>query len=460
MALESSSFQISGLVSGLSTNDIISELMEIEKTPVTLMEAEQTDLTNRLTAWRDFNTRMQAMKVQSSYVSDTDTFETTSVNSSNSEVLTVSSTSGVSQGTYYVTVKALAQNHQTVSQAYDSSDAEVGTGTINIQIGSATYEPIEITEDNNTLEGIRDAINQANYGITASLVEVGGETTQYKLMLVSETDGKNGEMTIDMDLTGGTLPEFTTIQEAQDAHITLGSGENALDVYRSSNTINDVIDGVTLNLLDVDTENPVVVTVSQNVSSVRSTINDFIDQFNAIVDYFDDQFYYDSTTKTTGTLFNDTNLLLVKQQLYDKITGLVSNDSEYRSLSEIGIGLDDSGKLYIEDSSLFTDATANNMEEVSKLFTDGEDGIGVRLDSYIDSIMDSTTGIISTTEEFLTEEIDDLEDSIADKEEYLERVEARYYEEFTAMETALATLKSEGEYLDYQIASLLDSSDS
>lgn len=454
MALESAAFRVGGLVSGLSTDSIISQLMDIERKPIDLLNTNKDTMTERLTAWRNFNTRVQGLSVQTERMSDTDNFKAGKATSSNTDLLTVAAGDDVADGSYQVTVKQLAQNHQIASQAYTSYDTKLGTGTINITIGSATYKPIEIKEGSNTILAVRDAINASNAPVTASILNAGTlENPQYKLTIASKVNGKDGELTVGMDLTGGTTPAFTDIQAAQDAKIILGTGAGAVEINRSSNSIGGVIAGVTLTLVSADETKPVTITTSPDKEAVKTNIKNFMTQFNYIVDFFNAQFDYDETTGKGGTLFSDTNLYLAKEQMYGMITELSSNGGKYSSLSQIGIETDATGKLAIKDQTLFDEAVDNNIDDLSKLFA-GEKGIGTKLNDYMDTINDPTNGILQSMDTFYTGEITAIEDKIEIKEEYLTRVETRYYKTYSNLETTLAKLKAQGSYLDQQITAM------
>ena len=152
-------------------------------------------------------------------------------------------------------MERLAYAHQmaTTSTYADYDTTTFGEGTITLQVGEGDEVEIAIDSSNNTLEGIKNAINQADAGVQASIVKV---SEGYKLLLASETTGEAGEISITSALTegGAILSSFDTIQPAQNARIVLGSGSSALVYESSSNVITDFLPGVTLNLKAVSTE--------------------------------------------------------------------------------------------------------------------------------------------------------------------------------------------------------------
>ncbi|MCD4783770.1 MAG: flagellar filament capping protein FliD [Candidatus Eremiobacteraeota bacterium] len=452
-SISSTGFNVGGLISGLDTNDIITQLMDIERRPIVALESKKTETTSQLSAWRELNTRIQALKIYSDKLTKESTFQVRTATTSHEDILTVSASSGTNTSSFTITVKSLATSHQITSQSYTSSDVEIGTGSFEISIGSTTYDEIEITEDNNTLAGLADSINDNDYGVTASVIKAADE--DYRLILTGENSGSDKGISIDSNLSGGTSPTFSTIQEAEDAHIVLGTGASALDVYRSSNVINDAVDGVTISLKSADENTQVTIALSNDNSSTETQIGNYITQFNNLITYFEDQFAYDADTGETGTLFSNTNLLKVKYDLYSAATDPIKGDSSYHSINEIGIGVDETGRLFVEDDALLINSLEDDMEGVMSFFSDEDSGLAVRLDNYLENITDTQTGILYTIEDYFNSEIESLTDSIEVKEEYMSRLEVQYYKKFAKMEAALAQLQTQSNYIDYQITALL-----
>jgi len=450
--LSESSFRVGGLVSGLNTSDIIKEYMAIERKPVDRLEFKKSGVEKKLVAWRDLNTRILALKVKSGWLKSESTFQGRNASSSNTDVLTVTGLAGDSTSAQTITVKALSQNHQIASQVYSTESANIGMGTVSIKVGSLSYEDITVDENNNTLEGLRDTINNGSYGVTASIVQT--DDSSFRLIFNSKTDGENGNIVATMDLSGGTTPAFSTIQDAQDAHITLGSGASAIDIYRSKNSFSDVIDGLVINLKSIDENNPVTVSLTRDSSKVRDTIDGFIEQFNNLVDYFDQQLDYDPDSGKTGTLFSESSLITIQRDLYDLVTNSTGGSGEYKSISQLGIGVGPGGRLEIQDETLLTDALSDNLEDVAALFGDEDNGIAVRVYDHLDNMLDPEEGILATVEEQYLSDIDDINNSIALKEEYLSRAETQYYKKFTDLEVSLAKLQTQSNYLNYQIEAM------
>jgi flagellar hook-associated protein 2 len=360
---------ISGLISGLKTDDIISQLMELERMPIARLQIRQTALKAKLTAWQDANTRILAVKIKADILTLNSTFEAKSVTSSDESILKCSASFVAQNGTYNLTVNSLARAHQIKSDGYASTTAAIGTGTVTISTGSGAPVEIAIDETNGTLTGLRDAINKAGAGVTAAIVNDGSDTVPYRLLITSNSSGTAGAITLQADLTGETAPTFSTMQEAQNAVITLGEGEGAITVTKSTNKITDLIPGVTLDLQRADVGKSVTVTVQNDTSTLKQAIADFVEQYNNLIDFINEQFKYDVTTNSGGTLFSDPNLQLVHSEIASRIFLPVNGlGQSITVLSQIGItSVTKDGKLTVNQGEL-DKALANNLGQMKRLF--------------------------------------------------------------------------------------------
>ncbi len=361
---------IGGLASGLNTQDIIAKLVELERTPITRLQNRKTRLSAQLTAWQDANTRILALKDKLSTLSLGITFDAKTFESSDESLLKGTVTAGADAGIYYVKVNRVARAHQIRTDGdgfADTHSTRIGTGTISISTG--TDDPIVITLDdsNNTLAGLRDAINRSGAGVKAAIVNDGTTDTPYHLVLTSNTSGVSGQISIE---TTGTVPTFNTVvQAAQNAEVTMGEGDGAITIQSSTNKVTGLIPGVTLDVQSADTSKTVTVTIGQDTENVKKAIKEFVDQYNNLIDFVDKQFKYDSATKSSGALFSDSGLRSIQSELNTKLFGSVSGLSQdIRLLSQIGITTSvGSSKLTINDDEL-DKALSDNLQQVKGLF--------------------------------------------------------------------------------------------
>ena len=455
------SFTVPGL-GGIDTTSMQAAMVAIAQQPITLLQSQQAQVTQKQTAWRTINSAVLALGTSATALSDTSLASSRSVRVSDSNVLTATASPGQSLGNYTVTVKALAQNHQLISGGYaDKDSTPLGTGTINIAVGAASFQPITIDSSNNTLQGMADAINSAKHGVTASVVDSGSAAgdSRYKLMLVSNSTGTDGAITATMNL-GSSSPTMSTLVDAQDAHIQLGTGSQAVDIYSSSNSISSAISGVTMQLQSTSAT-PVTVVLSQKTSQIQSDIQDLITNYNNLNGNFATQMSYDTTSQTAGgPLFGDPTLIGLQQQVAGLVTGSHNVDGAYSSLADLGITLDSSGNLQMSNPSALSSALASNPDDVIKLLQDSKQGIATQLNTMVTSYTDANSGILSQQDKSYTNQYDDLQTEI-DSDTLMAKAEQdRITEMFTALQASLATLNSQSDYVKAQISAWNDTSSS
>jgi flagellar hook-associated protein 2 len=361
---------ISGLVSGLDTSGIISKLMDLEKQPVINLQNRQADLNKKLVAWQEANTRAFALKDKADILAQESTFDAKSFSSGDESAIKGSASWTATAGTYYVKVNSLARSEQDKTQGYADINATlVGTGTISIKVGSGDAKTVTVGSGSDTLAGLRDAINQAKVGVSATIIDEGTGTNRYHLILTSQTVGTGGALTIDTSgLSGGTAPVFSIMQEANDAVVTLGEGAGAITVTRNTNTINDLITGVTLNLQRADTTKTITVDVKDNTAAIKQNIQGFVEQYNNFADFLDQQFSYDTTTGSSGVLFSDSTLQMIQSDLNGKMFDLSGSMGQtIRTLSQLGITTNKDGMMQVDDAQL-TNLLESNRTGVKELF--------------------------------------------------------------------------------------------
>jgi len=359
---------ITGLISGLDLDSILTQLLEVSRAPIERLEAKQEELDAKLAAWQSANTSLLALKTEAADLARLSTFNAKTAVSSNESILSATATASAPAGVYAVTVNAVATYHQVASQGFADYDAtSLGSGTVSLQIGDQPAAVLEV--DDLTLAGLRDVINNADLGVHAAILNDGSDTAPWRLVLTSEESGTAGAITLSADLSGGTAPAFTDMRAAQDASVTLGSGEGAISITKSSNTIDDVIPGVTLSLHSADAGQTLTVSIEHDVASIRAAIDEFVEQYNSVMDFINEQFSWDADAETSGTLFGEFTLQQIQSDLRSRVSNVLSGISgEWALLSQIGITTDAEDHLVIDDTTLDA-ALRSDPEDVAKLFT-------------------------------------------------------------------------------------------
>lgn len=353
---------IGGISSGLDTDNILSQLEALAKAPVTRLQQQKAKLAAQNDAWNAVNTRLLAIKDKASALALMVLNPAQQATSSESSVS--ASANGATTGSYSFTVTSVGAYHQQVTGTIaDLDTTPVGTGTLKLTVGSSSTS---IDLSSVTLTGLRDTINQANIGINASIISTG---SSYRLMLSSSTLGSAGAIsTTGSDAAAVTAMGLTDLQAATDAVLTFGSGGNAFQVTRSSNTLTDVLPGMTINVTSASVGKTVTLNVTQNTSAVRQGIQEFVGQYNAFLEYVAQQQNYDAEKGTTPVLFGQYELSQIRNELASTLNGSISGlSSTLNSSSQLGLMFDANGKMTIDDTKL-DDALKTSLTGVLRLF--------------------------------------------------------------------------------------------
>jgi flagellar hook-associated protein 2 len=260
----------------------------------------------------------------------------------------------------------------------------------------------------------------------------------YRLSITSAASGRAGELIIDAGTTGLDL---TTLTQAQDAAITLGSDDNGLLIRSTTNTITDAIPGVPLTLTGTD-DHPVTVTVERDLDGMLSTLKGLVDDYNGLLDRIKQYASYDSETQTKGILFGESTLDAVKQRLSRALTGTISGaGGRFSRLSQLGVKVESGGRLSFDEQK-FREAYAADSNGVTQLFTAAKAGVAVKVKAELDQLT-GTGGLLDRRSKMYTEQKEALGKRVDDLNELLELKRQKLLRSFQRMEDALAQMQSQ-----------------
>ena len=395
----------SGLGSGLDIKSLVTQLVEAEKTPQSrLLTRKAETLEAQISALGSFKSAISGLSRSLSDLTDTRTFDTLKASSSHESILTASTLGNADAGNYLVQVKQLAQNHALASGAYDSADAVIGTGTLTIQLGTDPTSPdfalntdrgtlsLTIDSSNNTLTGIRDAINATKGGVTAAVINDG---SGYRLALTATDGGVKNAMRLSVDSSDGltalnyneTSQNLTQTQDAQDARLTL----NGLEISSTSNDVSGVLKGVTLHLDQAQVGTNVRLTIQPDTDTITKSLQGFVDAYNELHSTLKTVAGYDSKTRTAAALFGDSSINTTMSRLRDTFNAAVPGLSgSLKTLSDVGISFQSDGTLNLNTSRLNSVLT-EKPEDVQAFFSilGRTDNVGV---AYVRADTDTKPG--------------------------------------------------------------------
>jgi flagellar hook-associated protein 2 len=434
-----------GIGSGLDANSIVEQLMAIEQQPLVRLQQKEAGFLAELSAIGQLRSAIATFKDTVDAISSESDFSVFTATSADTAIFTASASSSAAVGTYDIQVTSLAVAQKQGSNSFaDSDTTTVGSAgdTMEITIGSDDFT-VEI--GGKTLDEIAEAINSAsdNVGVTASVIQE--DSSNFYLTLTSDETGTANTMTLVFEDSGGSPIVdplgMAQTQAADDADLVI---DGTYNVTRSSNTITDVIEGVTLTLLDTSAS-AVELNVTQNTNSVISSINEMVDAYNSL----------QSTMSSLGAdqLSGDSTLRTLQSQVLSVFNTAASGlTGSYSSLYDIGIEFDKYGVMEVDSGDL-SSAVTNNLDSVTELFSDDDQGFAFRLSEMLDSMLDED-GLLDAREDGINAQIESTQDAATAFTERLELIEARYRAQYAALDTLMSSLTATSSYLDQQLSIL------
>ncbi len=358
-------------ISGIDTKGIIAQLMVLERRPLHKLEDKKTSQQAQLSVLSDLRAKFSSFRSIASSLNTAREFQKVAISSNDEddEHFQVTADSTASATNHTLKVLTLATHEKEVSQGFSSVDDNIGTGTMRITLGSGEFQDITIDSSNNTVAGMRDAINnldwgldpddEKNPGVAAAILNDGDPTSPYRLVLSSDETGEDNRITIDTSGMSGPdpIPAFTETAMANNAHVIF----DGVDVYSNLNNIEDIVTGIDLKLNKVDADNEYMIGVSSNVNAIKENITEFVSEYNELAEYLKQK-------SGPGTAQRDSMLRSISRELRAATYTSVENDGDYSLMAQIGISNSREGKLEIDDEDL-TDALEGNFDDVVKLMT-------------------------------------------------------------------------------------------
>ena len=385
-----------GIGSGIDINSLVSGLVQSTGAPqLNLLAKQEATLTNQLTAVGSLQGALSSLQGSLSGLTSLSGFQSLTATSSNSALYTATAASGATVGTHRVEVDGLASAQQIASGDFASTKTAVGTGTLTFQFGTYdstanTFSPntsaasanLTINSSNNSLQGICDAVNKANMGVSASIVNDGNGN---RLIFTSANSGAANSLkvTVGGDADGNNTDNTGLSQLAYDPTATAGSGKNmtqttaaanasllvdGIAVTSATNTVAGAIPNVTLNLLSSAPNSPSTLTVGQNNSAVTTNLQSFVTSYNALYSTMSSLGDYNAATQTGGPLLGDSTLLNIRNSVQSTLGNIVANlGGSYNSLASIGITTQKDGTLSLDTNAL-NNALTQNQNAVGMVF--------------------------------------------------------------------------------------------
>ncbi|MGY1619508.1 flagellar filament capping protein FliD [Geodermatophilus sp. SYSU D00691] len=447
---------ISGLVSGLDTSTLISQLMSLEARPQNLLKTKLSDTKADATAYRDINTTFDALRTAAEALGKATTWGAAKASSSSTGIVATSA-AGATPGALSFDVTAVATSHSVLSdRTWTTATDPVGLASPLTITKGGTAKTVTLGSSA-TLSDAVTAINNAGAGVTAAAVKT---TTGYRLQLTSTTSGAAGSFTF--NAAGGPTTDFPTLTQGADATIHVGPVGGGYDVTSATNTFSDLMPGTAVT---VNQTGKAGVTVTSDPDAVATAVQNLVTAANNVLSEIAK--HTDSSTDSKAVLKGDTVLQGLTGKVLDAVAFAIGADG---SSARAGIQLTRDGQIAF-DKTAFVDKLKADPALVQRL-VDGQaaadpdgvpgngdeltavPGVAQRLLAVATAATDSTTGtltLMARSEDSLAE---DIQDQIDAWDLRLEQRQATLTAQFTAMETVLSKLNSQSSWLAAQLSTL------
>ena len=470
MAVDTNLITALGAGSGVDVKALANSLVEAERAPK--QQAIQSKIDKSEARISGYSAMMAALDIFKQQVDGLDSvtdFAAVDTRNSNPLAVQVSTNSLASPGAHTISIASLAQAQRSVGDGFDNVTSQVNGGnafTLSLTVAGENTD-IEISAANTNASAVVNAINQAGAGVSAQLLDTGveGATDRYKIVLTGQT-GASNSFAVSSDAADTTGLNFTTPagQAAADASVTV----NGVAISRSTNTIDDVIPGMTFDLLG-PTTGAVAVQLNRDSSGLKEKVQSLVTAYNNMVSDFgiltgpasdDEEDIY------SGALRGDSTVRSVLSQIRQVFFGESQTAGEsITSLRDMGVSVDKDGVVTLDETAL-DEALANNFEEVVSALAgrtteevDGEtvirQGLGAEMASRLRALM-GPTGIILGQSNSAESQVTRYEEQLEKLETRMEGILERYTKQFAAMESIVGQLTSMRESLKSQFEAMLN----
>jgi flagellar hook-associated protein 2 len=485
-----SGISLSGIASGMKTDEMIESLMKLEKIPYNNLETKKSALSSNQTQIRNLNTSLLALRNAATELMYTTAYNQTSAKVSDNTVISVSSTDTALAGSYNVEVTQLAKKHVVTSAEFTAAATSTLSGSFKLSgKGGTISKDITISStppktNKEMLDQLSKDINAAKAGVTASVIET--SPGKLSLVLTSDEFGEASDMNIgtstgstgdqvyfggdqsslvllrDLGIKKPGVNETNTKQEAQNAVVKV----NGISIISGSNQLKDVVPGTTINLLKEGASS--TISIDKDVDKVAEKIQTFVTAYNDAVTLVR------SNSAKGAPMQGDSTLRMLQTELNDLVNGFVggtpgSKNADYtgafQMLSDLGLEVDKgitsgslmTGKLSF-DQDKFKSAYNSDPESVYKIFgydgTNNKDaGIAVRIFTSINNWTKSNTGLLAHKLSGYDSEIKMITQQMTDMNARLDLKQKLLEKQFAAMEKALSSLQSQQTWLSNELSS-------
>lgn len=437
-----------GIGSGLDVNGIVDQLVALERRPIALLETAKSKLTSQISSVGLLQSHLGNLQSAAAELAKTSFWAKNTATSTDGAAVSVRAQSTAVPARYTIDVTSLATS-QSLSSALIAAPTDVGTGTLTITRAGEAVDVV-VGPGATTLAALRDRINAADAGVTASIVQDGAGA---RLVFTGTDTGAANAVTVSVANATGSMASLTypggmtQDRPAADAVFRV----NNLPLTSPTNTLENVVDGLDLTLSQPTTTS-VTVTVSNDTAALRKGINDFITAYNSVNSFLSAQTKYDEGSKIAGPLQGDRTAVSLQSRLRGLAGQASTASAVYTRLSDLGIALQRDGSLKIEDDAKLAKGLADPAE-MAAAFTTAGTGLAQGFKSLADSML-GVQGVLTTRAEGLRASVKRTERDKERMEDRVARTQERLLKQYQALDARIGQLTGLSTYVSQQMTML------
>ena len=445
---------VMGLYSGIDMS-MVDQIMEAEAAKGKRFTTQKENYTNSQNAWKDMNTRLDSLYKHLDDLQNAETFNSKSVDMTGPENVKVTASTSAATGNYRLQVSQLAtQTRLTGKQVNKGEDIGTALG----QSGTLRLNAvdIEITETD-SLRSISEKINQSSdkTGVSSNIID--------NRLVLTHTEYGETDITVEGGIANALGLEGVDAVKGQGSQFYI----DGLMIERSSNVVDDVIEGLSIQLTNTHEGNDsTVVSITEDMDKAAETLQAFVDQYNSTQSFITSQLSVgdpSAANNKTGTLAGDGTLMRLQSSLRSMVTSRDDQGTLIKGLQDLGVSVDRSGTASFDRTKMETQIKTNPNEvkdffSSSSRVTDAEGetstvtkGFSRDMRSLVNQYISSSDGIIKTRQDSYDRMIRDVNQRIERFDERLAMRKDRYIKQFSALDTAMMQAESQMNFMFSQL---------
>lgn len=454
--IDSSTFSSMGVGSGLPLGSLMTQLQTSEEAALQPIQSQEDSLNATISAYGKLQSAITALQTAAQTLNSTGTFTAlkTSVTGS---AFTASAGSGAVAGQYSVTVDQLATAQTLYTAGQASATTANGTGgTLTLTLKDGTTHSLDLTGKDTSLDGLVSAINgDPSLGVSATIIN-DGSATPYHLMLVASNTGDQASVSsISSDnsalqtMLGFTQGSPSSVVETQASNAMLHI--NGIPITSQSNTLQNAIQGVTLNLSAVDAS-PSTLSITHDNSQITQAVQGFVTAYNSLQSTIQSLTAYNTATQSGSVLTGDPVALQVQEQMFSALNTVVAGTTAISSPFELGLSTDPTSGNLTLDTNALSAALSSNPGDVQAVLG-GTSGLGNAFQTMTTNML-QTGGLFTNANDSMNQMLSDLQSQYNQTSDRISTEMENYRQQFTALDSMVGQMNSLSSYLTQQLAHL------